>query len=844
MLRRALPVAVLALAAFAPNASAVTTLNVIPHGQVAPGVPWASAPGILPADTQAKMYDRITPLFRNITDAQLVPSADGTGYYKSAALLAEDDPSYVLSQTVSGKAADGSTVTATIKRDPYGVPHIFSSTDAGATFGAGYVVATDQSLLLNQARYTGIAGLIDMPGVPAINLILGLYDYKPSQKVINQATALQTKNILAQGTQGKQLLSDIDTYLSGINARYAEASPSTPKFTRTDIYALNAVKAQFLGQGGGGEIGNAQFLDGLRSKLGAKAGDGVFNDLRGRNDVEAAATTTAKSFALPTPSVSKPAGMVRLKSGSFKDSFVKLPGAKASSAKAAGVRVSAARPQGPRQLASNILIVSGKKSATGAPEFVGGPQIGYNYPGLTLEMQIKSPSINVRGATSAPFPGYMLIGRGADYAWTLTSAGADIIDTYAETLCGGSKVKYSFKGKCLKMQKVDAGTISKSGKSVKATFYTTVHGPVVGYATNPSTKKSVALSQKRSSYGRETVDQLFNQQMTYGRVHSAKDFVNAAKKTPQTFNSFYASATESAFYTSGALPVRPSGVNDDLPVSGTGKYEWKGELATSKHPQVVNPSSGMIVNWNNKPGKDFPAGDDRFGVEGGIQRQTLLTSELARYAKPTLANVLASANAAATEDVRMVGLWPTLKAMLAKGKAPNALASKMVDVLQQWHDAGGSRVDSNLDGKIDSPGAPIIDAAWNSIANAGLCDRLGKTLCNTLGANLISRYDTPPGGQYGGWHQYMWKDLRTMLGQKVSGRYSTRYCAKGDVKTCSKELWTAIASAGKTLSSKQGSDPAKWTEPTTMVGFDPVALYKMQYTNKPSGIHQVMSFAP
>ena len=44
-------------------------------------------------------------------------------------------------------------VKATIKRDPYGVPHVYSDTDAGAIFGVGYVAATDQSLLLNQARY-------------------------------------------------------------------------------------------------------------------------------------------------------------------------------------------------------------------------------------------------------------------------------------------------------------------------------------------------------------------------------------------------------------------------------------------------------------------------------------------------------------------------------------------------------------------------------------------------------------------------------------------------------------------------------------------------------------------
>ena len=33
-------------------------------------------------------------------------------------------------------------------------------------------------------------------------------------------------------------------------------------------------------------------------------------------------------------------------------------------------------------------MVSGKRSSNGHPLFVGGPQIGYFYPGLTLEMDL------------------------------------------------------------------------------------------------------------------------------------------------------------------------------------------------------------------------------------------------------------------------------------------------------------------------------------------------------------------------------------------------------------------------------------------------------------------------
>lgn len=837
-MRRTLAFAAIVFGALAPTATAATTLNVIPHGQWEPGVKWGTAAGILPADTQAKMYDRLTPLFRDVTDAQLVPSADGTGYYKSAALVPENDPSLIYSEAAAGAVPGYGTLVARIKRDAYGVPHIYSDTDPGAIFGAGYVMAEDRNLVLDLARFNGVAGLLDVPGVPAIALVLGLYNYTPSKKVLDEATALQTKSIQQTGPRGEQLLRDIDVYLAGINLWYSQNKPTAPPFTRTDIYALNAIKSQFLGQGGGEEAPNALFLDAARQRLGATRGNQAYEDLRGRNDPETA-TTTTKRFPYQTKvSVAKPRGMVRLQNGSFRSTAPKLPGAASSRAG------SVDHPMGPRAQASNILIASGRVSQTGSPLFVGGPQIGFNYPGLTLEMELSSPSFHVRGATSAPFPGYMLIGRGTDFAWTLTSASADIIDTYAERLCGGSRVKYRYKGRCRAMETVDAGTIAKGGKSVRVTLRRTVHGPVYGYARERGTGKLVALSTKRSSYGRETVDQELFQQLTYGRVRSARDFVNAASLTPQTFNSFYASATEAAFFTSGQLPVRPKGVNPDLPVSGDGRYEWSGFLAPAAHPQVINPASGYIVNWNNKPAKDFPASDGRWS-EQSLQRDVLLTSELARRPKHTLASVLGAANAGATEDIRIVGLWPTLRRMLDRGKAPSARATKLRDVLQRWHDAGGSRRDADHDGKIDSPGAAILDTAWKGLTDAGVCDRLGTVLCQQLeGRN--SRFERPPGGQYSGWHQYMWKDLRSLLGNNVRGAYHLRYCGKGKVATCSRELWAALDAAGKRLAAQQGGNPDAWraSESREAISFSPLPLATIQYTNKPTGIHQVMQFGP
>jgi acyl-homoserine lactone acylase PvdQ len=826
MIRRAVVLSWMLLAGMPAVAGATTELNVIPHGQQEPGAAWAGATGMLPANAQALMYDRLTPLGRNVTDAALQPSADGSGFFKSAKLLAPDDPSLITDETITSGA-----LTARIRRDAYGVPHIYSATDDGVLFGAGYVVAADRTLLLDQTRNNGIAGAIDLPGAPAIRLVRELYDYQPTAKVRAEVTRQQDAALKAAGPDGQQVLDDIDTYLVGINKWYAANRPDARRFDRADIYAVNALKAQFLGQGGGQEVENGLFLDAARDKLGAKRGSQAYEDLRQRNDPETTVTTSRAAPHQTRVSVRRPKGLVRIEKGSFKTAGVTLPGAGADAASIPA-----------RTEASNVLLVNGTRSATGTPIMVGGPQIGYNYPGLTLEMGLYGPTIRARGASSAPFPGYMLIGRGQDFAWTLTSAAADVIDTYAERLCGGSRTRYRYKGKCRRMQSVAAGTIAKGADKITARFRRTVHGPVIGYARVAGSRRMVALAQRRSTAGRETTDQIFFQRLTYGRVHSAKQFIAASGATPQTFNSFYVDSDEIAFVTTGRLPVRAKGVNPDLPVDGRGRFEWKGYLAQAKHPQDTNPSSGLLVNWNNKPAKNFPAGDDRWD-EGGTQRVDSLLAELARSAKHTPASVLGAANAAATADPRGL-MWPAVAAVLAEGSAPSPLAKSVADQITRWSAGDRSWVDADGNGTIDAPGQAAMEAVWDDLAAAAMCGRLGAALCRALETRQ-SRFQRPPGGMYGGWHQYMNKDLRTLAGDQVAGRYHLRYCGKGSLAKCAGALWAAIDKGAQAEATRQGTaDPAQWKAATKKISFTPLPLVDMQYTNRPTGIHQVMQFAP
>jgi acyl-homoserine lactone acylase PvdQ len=780
-----------------------TALDIIPSGQL----------GTLPlpadADRQARMYDALTPLFNRVS------SADLPRYFKSMRL---------------GTAGQGPLTTERVSRagvrivrDGFHVPHIYGRTADDVTWATGWVIAEDRALLLEQARYNARVAAVDAPGLTAITLIQNLRSFTPSAQTERELSR-QTNVLRAAGSRGRAVLHDIDVYITGINARLRASGSAAKPWTRNDVYAVNALKGQFLGQGGGDEARRSMLASGLVGRLGRPRGLGVFNDLRERQDPE---TPVSVPGTVPfPPSTNRMRGNVLLDDGSLTSTAVQA----------------LANQQAARAQASNVLMVSGRRSATGHPLMVGGPQIGYYYPGLTLEMDLHGPGIEARGATSAPFPGYILIGRAQDFAWTLTSAGLDIIDTYVETLCGGDDHHYLFQGRCRAMSFFDAGVLAGTGAQLdsQVTFYRTVHGPVVGYATVNGQR--VAVSRKRASYGRDILDQLFYREVNRGHVRNFAQFARATNLTPQTFNSFYMDDRDIGVFTSGLVPIRPAGTDPGLPIDGRGGFEWRGFEPFAHHPQGINPPNGQIVNWNNRAQHGYQPGDDNWAL-GAEQRVSLLTRPLGSRRGLTLAALTSAMNQGATQDVRAVLFEPALAAMLRRSAAPSPRETQMLGLLDGWRASGGSRLDRDGDGKIDNAGAAIMDAAWDRLANAWADPVIGPQVDRL--ASLVRRYDKPPGGQFGGWHIWMDKDLRTLLGQRVQGGFSTRYCGGGNVATCSQSLWAALQAAGDELAATQGPDPAAWRADANpeRIKFVPGLLpFTMRYTNRPTGIQQLLTF--
>ena len=771
--------------------------NVLPPGQ-------AGGVGLTRSSTdQIALYEGLTRLRENVT------AADLRRYFKPETLgLAPGDRAVRVERPRAG---------VTVTRDRWGVPHVKGRTAEDVAFGAGWATAADRQVLLELLRGPGRLAALDAPGLDPFAFALSGRTFRSSPQT-EAVLARQFDLLRARGAAGLRAIRIVDAYVAGINAQYRATGLPLRRWTRNDVVAVGALVGSVFGAGGGDEVRRSQFLDALQRRLGQEQGRRVWEDLRQRDDPEA---------RVAVPGTTRFRSVVSEIGNTVVDESSPVPS-----------------PVSTRLSMSNALLVGGRRSTTGKPLFVAGPQVGHFYPAVLLELDLEGGGYRSRGVA---FPGIsfaVLMGRGIDFAWSATSAGTDVVDQYVETLCGGGDTSYLWRGQCRSMTTFDAGTIAgRPGEADRQLVYReTVHGPVTGYATVDG--RRVAISVKRSTRGRELASLPFFLELSRNEIRSARTFVRAAGRMELAFNWVYADSRDIAQYTSGRVPVRPPTVDEGLPTKGTGEYEWQGFLSPDAHVQVVNPEGGLIVNWNNRPAVGVAA-DDRW-TWGAVQRVDLLWAGIGRRPKHTLASVVGVMNGAATQDLRLVRVWPVVRDVLARGTGtPRAVAAARR--LDEWLSAGGSRLDADLDGRIDAPGAAVLDALWGRLANAVLAPVLDAELRAQLERLVPNDPALDPTGSSAssGWWSYVQKDLRAVLGRRVPGAFETRFCGAGDVTACAASLWGALDDAAAALEAAQGPDPAAWRADATAerIRFAPGILTRtMRGSNKPT-FQQAITFA-
>ncbi|MBA2625795.1 MAG: penicillin acylase family protein, partial [Acidimicrobiia bacterium] len=708
---------------------------------------------------QLPLYDALTPLRGNVTD--------------------DDIQRFFLPQDFEpiGETREEETGRPGLRLvyDEYGVPHIYGETRADVGFGVGWVTARDRGLLIQFGRNAARVAAADVPGVDAFELVTSAQPFVPSAAAEDLLTRQQDLLVETYGDKGRQIVADAQASADGVNAYWAANGIDQPPVSANDVLAITAFIGSIFGAGGGAEATNADLLSKLQAQLGPEEGRAAWDDAMLSDDPEAP-TTTDRRFDYGPLTGGEVRGSVVIDA----DSLVPLdarqgpePPASGAGAGDAGSVDATAAP--PRREASNFLMTDPARSATGNSLAVMGPQLGYYYPEIVQQVHLSGPGYEAQGIAVPGVP-YVLIGRTEDYAWSLTSAGHDVRDVFAEQLCepdGSEPTResrhYVFDGECRPMETFDAGVLN--GQSL--VYPVTVHGPVIGTATVGG--EPYALSRQRSTFGRDALNLAALMDMTNGEATTPRRFRRVANQFEFTFNWAYASRDRTAFFSSGRLPRRAEGLDRRLPTLGTGEYEWQGFLRRREHPRDVGGPDGLLLNWNNQSAPGFMHGDD--AGFGSVQRVELFD----RFPEEVrLKDVVGIMNRAATEDVRSP-VWPVVSEVLRTGDAPTPLAASVVDVLDDWVRRDAPRLDADLDGSYDDAGPTIMDAVWDPLAETVMRPVYGELLLEDLDdvRNL--------GGAAG--HSYVDKDLRTLLGEPVEGPFNLSYCGNGSLEACRASLW-------------------------------------------------------
>ncbi|MFE1339152.1 penicillin acylase family protein [Streptomyces sp. NPDC058733] len=745
-----------------------------------------------------------------------------------------DDASFgVPADQVASTLKPAGRTDVTIVRDKKtGVPHITGTTRYGTEFGAGYAAAQDRLWLMDVFRHVGRGQLTSFAGGAPANQGLEQQFWRNAPYTEADLQAQIDRAVATAGDRGRQALADVDAYLAGVNA-YIDASDggryfpgeyvltghkdsltnagTIEHFKVTDLVALASVVGALFGSGGGGEVNNALSLLAAQQKYGVAEGTKVWESFRERNDPEAVLTLhdgqrfpyatrpdDPRGEALPDPGSVTEEPLVFDRTGS-----AATAAAHTTSKTAASSALTSAR-----RGMSNALVVSGAHTASGHPVAVFGPQTGYFAPQLLMLQEIQGPGLSARGASFAGLSMYVELGRGQDYAWSATTSGQDIIDTYAVELCQDDH-HYLYRGTCTPMEQIERRNAWKptvadgtAAGSYTMRVWRTAYGPVAYRATVGGRK--VAYTTLRSSFLHEA-DSIIGFQMLNdpGYVKGPQDFQSAVQHINYTFNWFYADASHTAYYNSGDNPVRASGVDAEFPVWAQPAYEWRGwdpaantadYTPPSAHPNSVDQD--YYISWNNKQAEEYAAAP--WG-EGSVHRGNLLEDRVRKLVAAggvTRASLTRAMAEAGLTDLRAEDVVPDLLKVIGSAPVSDPAAAAAVEKLRNWLASGARRTETSAGSKTyaDAEAIRILDAWWPLLVEAEFEPGLGSDLYTAFTRNLPideapSAGHGPTGAHAGssfqyGWWSYVDKDIRAVLGEPVRGPLARTYCGGGSPGAC------------------------------------------------------------
>ena len=361
----------------------------------------------------------------------------------------------------------------------------------------------------------------------------------------------------------------------------------------------------------------------------------------------------------------------------------------------------------------------------------------------------------------------MLLGRGRDYAWSATSAGQDIIDTFAVPLCEPDgrrptidSMHYIYHGQCVPievLEKTNSWTPNAADQTPPGSE--TLHaertqlGLVEARATvaaSPWCTRSCA----RPTATRWTPRSGSSTLNDPGKIRGPEDFKRAASKIGYTFNWFYVDHTHIAYFNSGNNPVRAKRTSTHFPVSSALEWKnWNADVATARY----TPPRRSTRRWSTRPTSRTGTTSRRTATARGrrqLRLQVDLPLAVARGpdqgaasrggAKMSITELIDAMEDAGTVDLRAAKVLPYALQVLGRPRDPQM--RQAVALLRAWVRAGAHRRDRDRNGTYEHAEAvSILDRWWPKWMRAQFRPALGRRpykRCTAWSASTTTRTTT------------------------------------------------------------------------------------------------------
>jgi penicillin G amidase len=604
-------------------------------------------------------------------------------------------PDYTESFTISGISAP-----VEILRNNDNVPHIFGAADTDVYFALGFAHAQDRLWQMTMLRRTAQGRLSEVFGNRTLKIdeLLRRYD-------------LYTLSLQSVDAQDAPTRAALEAYAAGVNTWIGQINEGArgrgaPEFfffsneiaawAPADSIAILKLMALQLSGHLEAEV--------RRARMSMLLSDDRLRDIL--PDDPGQAVTALPDYASLMPGVIPSTEALRMATNDPLSPFPRLEFAGASNAWAA---------------------VPGRSAAHGTL-LANDPHLGFTAPTIWYLARLELQSGGVIGATIPGVPS-ILIGRSAAVGWGLTSSYVDDQDLVMEKLNPVNSEEYET-ADGMKAFATRRSIIQVRGESpVTITLRWSEAGPVLpgshyDLASVTPPGHVAALSWTALS----GADTTMTAALRVMQARSVTDAIEAGRLfVAPAQNLMLADASGIALQVIGHVPMRDPAhpTQGRMPALGTAPAaRWQGVMPYDSNPRVLNPTSGILGNTNNKT-VDQPFPDHLSFLWGDTQRiqrwLSLMQTREVHTRESFIEAQLDTVSPTARAILPLIGadLWFTGEA--APDGTPERLRQRALSLLAEWNGEMNEHLPE-----------PLIYQAWVRALNDRLIrDELGP-LADTI----------------------------------------------------------------------------------------------------------------